>query len=204
MSKSNNYYQGNRSEMLRFIPSESKKILEIGCGEGNAEVWGIDYEANRVNVAQNKLDKVFCGDVAILLNQLPNNYFDTIVCNDVLEHLIDPYMVLKGLKEKLTSNGVVVSSIPNIRYFRNFYDLIFKKNWDYTEQGVMDFTHLRFFTINSIRKMYENLNFSIVKLEGIHPTKSLKALIPIFLTFGYCSDIKYIQFATVAKIKQST
>jgi SAM-dependent methyltransferase len=210
--KLKDYYQGGRAEMLKYIPETAKKVLEIGCGEGNfgsllkshlgAEVWGIEYEPDQANVASKQIDKILCGDIMLLVDQLPEHYFDVIICNDVLEHLTDPYTVLKKLKTKLTTKGVVVSSLPNIRYFRNFFDLVFRRNWDYTERGIMDFTHFRFFTINSIRKMYENLDYEIMTLEGINPTKSLKPWPIIILTLGLFSDIKYLQFATVAKPKR--
>jgi SAM-dependent methyltransferase len=210
--KLKDYYQGGRTEMLKFIPETAKKVLEIGCGEGNfgsllkaqlgAEVWGIEYEPEQATVASKQIDKILCGDVMLLVDQLPEHYFDVIICNDVLEHLTDPYTVLKKIKTKLTDKGVVVSSLPNIRYFRNFFDLVFRRNWDYTERGIMDFTHFRFFTINSIRKMYENLDYEIMTLEGINPTKSLKPWPIIILTLGLFSDIKYLQFVTVAKPKK--
>jgi 2-polyprenyl-3-methyl-5-hydroxy-6-metoxy-1,4-benzoquinol methylase len=152
-------------------------------------------------VAGNRLDKILCRDVAMLTTQLPDNYFDAIICNGVLEHLIDPYSVLEGLK-KLSRNGVIVSSIPNIRYFRNLFDFVFKKNWDFTKEGIMDFTHFRFFTVNGIRKMYETLNFEMVKMEGIHSAKSLRLLLLSLFTFGSFSEIKYLQFVTVAKLKK--
>jgi 2-polyprenyl-3-methyl-5-hydroxy-6-metoxy-1,4-benzoquinol methylase len=195
--------------MLPFVPTTAKRILEIGCGEGNfgirlkkslsAEVWGIEYEKIRADVAKTKLDHVLCGDVCQLIEQLPNQYFDTVICNDVLEHLTDPYAVLKNLQIKLQKNAVVVSSIPNVRYFRNFFDLIFSRNWDYTEQGVMDFTHFRFFTEKSICKMYESLGFKVIKQSGINASKSLKPWPLIVLTLGAFSDIRFTQFATVAR-----
>lgn len=138
----------------------------------------------------------------MLTTQLPDNYFDAIICNDVLEHQIDPYSVLGGLKNKLSRDGVFVRSIPNIRYFRNLFDFVFRKNWDYTKEGIMDFTHFRFFTVNNIRKMYETLNFEMVKMEGIHSAKSLRPLLLNLFTFGSFSDIKYLQFVTVAKLKK--
>jgi len=206
--KSEEYYNGVRQEMLSYVPLGIKKVLEIGCGEGNfgallknerdLEVWGIEFQLDKANVAARKLDKVLCGDVAVLLKELPNGYFDAVVCNDVLEHLTDPYSALDGLKQKLTEEGVVVSSLPNIRYHRNFFDLIFGRNWDYATHGVMDVTHLRFFTINSIRTMYESLGYEIIRHEGINPTSSLRPWPLIILSLGYFSDVRYLQFATVA------
>ncbi len=210
--KPDDYYSGVRHEMLAFLPDGITRVLEIGCGEGNfgavvkrdrgIEVWGIEYHPEKAHVAAQNLDTVLTGDVAVLLNELPDGYFDAIVCNDVLEHLIDPYSVLDGLKRKLTEPGVVVSSLPNIRYHRNFFDLIFGRNWTYTTQGVMDFTHFRFFTINSIRSMYESCGYEILHRVGINPTSSLRPWPLIILSLGHFSDIRYLQFATVARVKR--
>jgi 2-polyprenyl-3-methyl-5-hydroxy-6-metoxy-1,4-benzoquinol methylase len=211
MSKPSEYYSGIREEMIPYIPLNVSKILEIGCGEGNfgaalkkdgVEVWGIEYSHEEATVAQSKLDKVFAGDVFLHLDKLPDNYFDVIVCNDVLEHLTDPYTVLEKFKAKLTNKGVVVSSIPNIRFFRTFFDFVFRKNWDYTDNGIMDKTHYRFFTIKSIRKMYENLGYEIVRHEGINASRSIRPLLWNILMLNSFWDIKFRQFATVARPKR--
>jgi 2-polyprenyl-3-methyl-5-hydroxy-6-metoxy-1,4-benzoquinol methylase len=211
MSKPSEYYSGIREEMIPFIPLNVSKILEIGCGEGNfgaalknegVEVWGIEYSHEEAKVAESKLDKVFAGDVFLHLDKLPDNYFDVIVCNDVLEHLTDPYTVLEKFKSKLTSTGVVVSSIPNIRFFRTFFDFVFRKNWDYTDNGIMDKTHYRFFTVKSIRKMYENLGYEIVRHEGINASRSIRPLLWNIVMLNSFWDIKFRQFATVARPKR--
>ncbi len=208
MAKPSEYYSGIRTEMLKYIPLQATKILEVGCGEGNfgaalkkknVEVWGIEYSQQEAKIAETKLDKVFAGDIMLHLDQLPENYFDVIVCNDVLEHLIDPYTVLDKFRSKLTTAGIVVSSIPNIRFFRSLYDFVFNKNWDYTDNGIMDKTHYRFFTVNSIRKMYENTGYEVLLHEGINPSKSIRPLIWNIFMLGTFSDIKYLQFATVAR-----
>lgn len=208
MTKPGEYYTGIREDMLPFIPAKASRILEVGCGEGNfgeifkkrgAEVWGIEYSSQEARVAESKLDKVFSGDVFLHLNSLPENYFDAIVCNDVLEHLTDPYTVLEKFKSKLTPTGVVISSIPNIRFFRTFFDFVFRKNWDYTDNGIMDKTHYRFFTIKSIRKMYETLGYEIIRHEGINPSRSIRPLLFNIITLNAFWDIKFRQFATVAR-----
>lgn len=211
LAKPDEYYNLVRQEMFKYIPSQAFKILEIGCGEGNfgaelkkkkIEVWGVEYAPDQAALAEKKLDRVIAGDVATIIDSLPDNYFDVVVCNDVLEHLIDPYTVLDKLKDKLTEKGVVVSSIPNIRFFRNLFDYFFNKNWDYTDNGIMDKTHYRFFTVNSIRKMYENLGYEIVRMEGINPSKSIRPFIWNIFFLGAFWDIKYLQFATVARPKK--
>jgi len=205
------YFNVVRKEMLPFVPTEARVALEIGCGDGNfaelllsrgvLEVWGIEYEKEQADIAQKRMTKVLVGDVAEQLTRLPDNYFDVIICNDVLEHLIDPYTVISKLRHKLKKEGVMISSIPNIRYFRNLFDYFFNKNWDYTDSGIMDKTHFRFFTYRSIRKMFESNGYEVVKMEGINPTKSIRPFIWNLFLLGSFWDIRYLQFATVAKPK---
>src|ERR1051325_5489453 len=99
--------------------------------------------------AAQKLDRVLCAPFDERL-ALPEGAFDCIFCNDVLEHLADPYSALRYCRRLLTPEGVLIASIPNIRYFPVLFQLLVKKNWQYEDHGVMDRTHLRFFTKNSI------------------------------------------------------
>lgn len=209
VTKPTGYYSNKRPEMLGFIPENSKKILEAGCGEGvfasevkklmNAEVWGLELDPESAKLAETKIDKVLVGDLSDTVPQLPENYFDCIIFNDVLEHLVNPYDILNRLHKNLSPNGVIVCSIPNVRYWRVFKKYIFGKQWQYEDNGVMDRTHLRFFTKKSIYDMFENLNYEVVKMKGLKPTPSVMFHIINTLTFSYINDCKYIQYACVAK-----
>ncbi len=211
MEKPKNYFSILRKEMLKYVPASAKIILEIGCGDGtfsehlkqtkNIECWGIEYEPEQAAIAKTRMHKILVGDALMMINELPNNYFDAVICNDVLEHLLDPYTVLKNLKAKIKSNGLVISSLPNVRFFRNLSDLVFNKNWDYQDNGILDITHLRFFTTKSIVKMYENAGFEVITHEGINKTQSIRPVLINIFTFNAFSDIYYLQFATVAKVK---
>ncbi len=212
VNKPNDYYENERPEMIAYLPENAETVLDVGCSNGqfgaavkkknNAEVWGIEPFESFGKLAVAKLDKVFIASVEGTISELPDRYFDVIYFNDVLEHLLDPYSVLEQMKAKLKPNGVIISSIPNIRYFRTFFKILFKGEWDYTDQGILDRTHVRFFTKKSIAKMYHNAGFEIVSHEGINGSKSLKpVLFNIFLGFNGM-DMKYIQFATVARKKQ--
>jgi 2-polyprenyl-3-methyl-5-hydroxy-6-metoxy-1,4-benzoquinol methylase len=197
--------------MLNYLPETAKKILDIGCGNGafsslvkeknNAEVWGIELMEEEAKVALNVLDKVFIGACENHLDALPEQYFDVIYLNDVLEHLVDPYSVLESLKSKLAPNGVVISSIPNVRFFRTFSKVFFSKDWKYEDHGVMDKTHLRFFTGKSIKRMYDESGYSIITHEGINVTKSIKPILFNILFLFTQMDVRNVQYATVAKIK---
>ncbi len=211
--KPEDYYTLSRPEMMKYIPREAKVILEVGCGQGNfayalkhqrteSEVWGIELAEDEAAEAAKRLDHVLSGSVESQIPKLPDHHFEVVIFNDVLEHLLDPYEVLRLLKTKLKPGGVVVSSIPNIRYFRNLFDFVWRKNWDYTDNGIMDKTHFRFFTIKSIRKMYEGQGYKVLQHEGINATRSIRPLLLNMLFLGRFSDIKYLQFATVAQFAE--
>jgi 2-polyprenyl-3-methyl-5-hydroxy-6-metoxy-1,4-benzoquinol methylase len=210
-NKPQGYYNNVRNEMLKYLPESAKKIMDVGCGNGafaslvkqknDAEVWGIELMDAEAKIAETVLDKVFIGGCEIHLEKLPENYFDVIYFNDVLEHLSDPYSVLESLKSKLSPEGIIVSSIPNVRFYRNFAKLVFAKDWKYEEGGVMDKTHLRFFTSKSIKRMYEELGYKILVHEGINKTKSIKPILFNILTLFTQMDIRDHQYATVACLK---
>lgn len=211
-NKPEGYYDNIRHEMIKYLPNNPQRIIDIGCGNGvyaellkkqtKAEVWGIEYMDREARVASSKLDKVFSGRCEDFLDELPDQYFDAIYFNDVLEHLVDPYMVLDKIKYKLTSDGVVISSIPNVRYHNTFMRVLIQKDWKYEDYGVMDRTHLRFFTKKSIHRMYDELGYDVITHEGINRSRSIKPYlynIPVLFTQ---LDIRYPQYATVAKFKK--
>jgi 2-polyprenyl-3-methyl-5-hydroxy-6-metoxy-1,4-benzoquinol methylase len=208
-NKKGKYYNNQRTEMLEFFPSNSKTVLDVGCGQGSfakqikdlyhTETWGIEYMESHALEAQKVLDKVFIGECEKFIEDLPDNYFDAIYFNDVLEHLFDPYKVLEKMKQKLTAKGMIISSLPNIRYHSALKMLILNKDWKYEDSGVMDHTHVRFFTKKSIERMYNSLGFKILQHKGINKTRSLKPFLYNLLLFCSASDIFYVQYATVVK-----
>lgn len=209
--KRKEYYENARPEMLALIPLNSTKILEIGCGQGkfseqlvkkNTEIWGIEQNEDAAKIASKKLNKVIIGTLEESLNQIPDNYFEVIVLNDVLEHLLYPWDDIRKLRSKLINKGVIVSSIPNVRYSKNLFELLIKKNWEYKEEGILDSTHFRFFTKKSITSLFQKNGYSIIKIKGINVTKSvlyfpLAVLVNIIFLCTQL-DIFYMQYATVA------
>lgn len=198
--------------MLKYIPKNVKRTLDLGCACGDfsylvksnfgAECWGIEIDEQAARVAATKLDRVINADVNQCLEKIPNNYFDCIICNDVLEHLVDPYALLINLRKKLTREGLVVASIPNIRYCRNLFELVVRGNWDYKDKGILDKTHLRFFTYKSVVKMFPQLGYELLTIEGLEPERNIKTVAVRILTmlfFNKFEDIRYSQFACVAK-----
>lgn len=210
--KYSGYFQVERHEMLQYVPQEAGTILDVGCGCGNfsellkksrpVEVWGVELDKQAANVAASKLDRVICAAFDSGL-ELPSQSFDCIIFNDVLEHMVDPFSALLYAKKLLRDGGVVVASIPNVRYFATIWDLLVHKNWKYGEWGVLDRTHLRFFTCRSIISTFSDLGYQVECIEGINPIENFHpALVRRFrflnqLLLNKIEDMRYLQFAIV-------
>jgi 2-polyprenyl-3-methyl-5-hydroxy-6-metoxy-1,4-benzoquinol methylase len=210
------YFHQVRHEMLDFVPREAKIILDVGCANGNfaamiksqraAEVWGIEPNQEAAKLATSQLDKVICDTFSRSLS-LPNRKFDCIILNDVLEHLVDYEDALIYCKDLLAAEGSIVASIPNVRYFDNIWNLLVNKNWEYQDWGILDRTHLRFFTMKSIINTFENLGLRINTLQGInslqsfHPRKAKAFKFFNTLLLNQLADMNYLQFAVVAQPK---
>ena len=214
LDEKGDYYSQLRPEMLQLIPTEANRILDIGCAHGifsesirnrqPAETWGIEIDREASEEASKRLNFVINKNVESALDELPDNYFDCIVFNDVLEHMVDPYSLVNTIKSKLAPEGVVVASLPNIRFFEVLFFLLFSKRWDYQKCGVLDKTHLRFFTFKNIKELFTSNGYEIREFKGINPTRSILYNIVNILTLGFMWDSRYTQFACVAQKKKVT
>ena len=208
------YYQGSRPEILSLITHSPKRILEIGCGdgsfrsllEGDFEYWGIEPFSEVADLAHNNIDKILNGTYEDVFPELPDNYFDLIVCNDVIEHFIDHDFFFDTVKVKMTTDAYIVGSIPNVRHLSNLINLLFRKDWHYQDDGILDRTHLRFFTERSMKRTFQQHNYeleclkylNIIKLR-FHPLSRLFYNILIFL-LG--KDTRPLQFGFRIKPKK--
>ena len=212
------YFRNLRPEMLEFIPDDATVLLEVGCGTGafaanlaqaraaagvSVEVWGVEMDENSAQEAATVLDRVLQGDVGSVLPDLPTAHFDCLILNDVIEHVPDPSELLRSLRPLLKPGGHLVASIPNVRYFFNVVDLAVHGRWEYTDEGILDRTHLRFFTRSSMMHLLEECGFDSVTSVGINPTGSFKFTLANLLTLGRWSDMKFLQFACLARAGRS-
>lgn len=210
------YYGNPRREMLPFVPPTAGRILDIGCGAGVfaeglkelrrsggspvPEIWGVEMDAAAAAVAGQALDRVLVGDALAVLPGLPAGHFDCVVLNDVLEHVAQPERLLAAVVPLLAAGGRLVASIPNVRYFFNVVNLVWHGRWDYTDEGILDRTHLRFFTRSSIIRLFQENGFSLRTMQGINPTGSLKFKLANLGSLGRYRDMRYLQFAVVAEV----
>ena len=171
--KFDEYYENPRPEIQGIVGRAAKRILDVGCGAGSmawhlktdnaAEVWGVEPIAAAALKASERLDKVIVASVENAIKQLPDYYFDAIIFADVLEHLVDPYTVLSKMKYKLAPDGFVVTSLPNVRH-SSVLRMVLEGNWDYQDYGLMDSTHLRFFTRKSAEQMFTNAGYQTAEI----------------------------------------
>lgn len=207
--KDTQYYIADRYDIVDILPSNINTVLDIGCSQGDfaatvkkkfdCEAWGIEPMKDQADIAKTKLDKVLHGHIEEHLNALPDNYFDVITFNDVLEHLVDPYEILSMLQPKLSANGHIAASIPNVRYIRNIYKMLVAKDWEYEDGGILDRTHLRFFTKKSMIRMFEDTGYTVENIKGITQMQKAKSLIVDVCSLGSMHDTTYKQFAILAK-----
>jgi len=204
------YYKIMRPEMVQFLPSEYSKVLEVGCNVGNfrqfvskpCQYWGIEPLEEAANIAKNKIDKVLTGFYDEVASEIPDNSFDLVIACDVIEHIEQPWDFLKSIKRKMTVNASVVFSIPNVRYYGNLKELLCEKDWKYKDRGILDITHLRFFTEKSIIRLLNENGFEIEIMKGINPVKVCWWRFPIIYwlaKFVFGADIKFLQFGVRAK-----
>lgn len=198
--------------MLSFLPENFSNVLEIGCGQGefgrlvkmnhNIKYTGVESDPHSALIAEQYLDLVLSGDVFVQFHNLPDHNYDLIICNDVIEHIAIPDILLQNLKNKMKPDSRLVCSIPNFRVLNNLVHIFFNKDFEYDEWGIRDKTHVRFFTKKSILRMFKENGFIVEKIEGINPIKTLKTKILLgFLGLIGHGDIRFNQFAVVAKIQ---
>ena len=165
------YYIGFRSDILQFLPPGTQRVLSVGCGAGRTEkylkqgmslqeVVGIEINAEMAVGLEKVLDRVFVGDVEAIDLPYPPGHFDCILYPDVLEHLVDPWAVLNRHRELLADDGVVIISVPNVRYYYTLIWLLIG-DWPYSHRGILDRSHLRFFTLRSLKRMLAETGFEL-------------------------------------------
>jgi 2-polyprenyl-3-methyl-5-hydroxy-6-metoxy-1,4-benzoquinol methylase len=208
-NKSNKYYSESRPELHKFYPLSLTNLLDVGCStaefsyslklRNEIEIWGLEINEEAALIASKRIDKVLVGNLTDNIGNLPDNYFDCIACNDILEHLYDPQNILIELKNKIDKQGVIISSIPNFLFLPNIFRLIFKREWEYTEEGILDFTHIRFFTKKSIVKLFNSANYEVLSIEGINGLNGWKWKLLNKITFGFFNEYGFLQFVCIAK-----
>jgi len=159
--------------LFQLIEGEPKRVLELGCASGafgaalmqrfpGASVIGIEAGRAAAEKARTRLDRVIHGrleEVSLAAEGLRHGEVDTVVAADILEHLVNPWDVLVRLRPFLAPEAQVVASIPNIRNLTVVSQLLLGGRFDYDQRGLLDVSHLRFFTLDGIRRMFRETGY---------------------------------------------
>jgi len=174
--------------IVYHIPDNSL-VLDVGCSKGhvakllcekNCDVTGIEINKNDSEFAKRYCSKVIVGDVETLDTlPFPVNYFDVILFGDILEHLKNPEKTLKKFVLYLKNEGRIVASMPNVANWAIRLNLLFGR-FDYQENGILSKYHLRFFTLKTIKQLFNNAGLKIIEVDvtpGLHLLTLYNALI---------------------------
>ena len=211
-NKPQGYFGTPRREMLEFIPIGVNSVLEIGCGagafgalvkqqHGGCRYVGVELTDQAAHLARTHLDEVIVANIEQTPLSFPPASFDCLVCNDVLEHLVDPWAILQTLTGFVRPGGYIVISLPNVRFSEVVKNLVVRKRWEYEEQGVLDRTHLRFFTEFSVRGLFESAGLEVLELRGINAIKyAWRLRLLNIMLFGALSDMRYMQYGCLGRV----
>ena len=203
------YYGNDRPEIFHLVEPDMLTILDVGCGNGvlgkhlkqsntSRKVFGIEYNEDAAKVAKSNIDQVRVGDIQTISLPYDKESFDCIILADILEHLIDPGAVLQKLSVFLKKNGVFICSIPNIRHYGALLKLI-RHGWIYEDYGLFDRTHLRFFSLRSMKDLILN---SGLKIQSIEPRIACSTKMKILNSLMFGKLEEFIAFQYIIKAEK--
>lgn len=172
------YFTHLRHELLKLTVGNPQQVLDIGCASGQTLsyfkekgakfVAGVELvpEVAKMAKARPEVDEVIVGNIEEIVLPYAHERFDLIIASHVLEHVSDPWKVLANLVKYLKPGGQLIGSLPNVRCISVTGPLVLKGRWDYAQEGILDWTHLRFFTQHSIEKLLLESGLEVREIEG--------------------------------------
>lgn len=162
-------------DFIQSIKPAGLRILEVGCSTGyfgshlrqlGHHVTGVELDQNSAALARAVLDEVHCTPIEEFYAEYPNRKFDIICFGDVLEHLYDPKSVLERSAKQLAPDGRIVSSVPNIGH-GCIRGTLLEGEWNYSDLGILDRTHIRFFTKKTLIELFHGAGLYIEKIQSV-------------------------------------
>ncbi len=206
MSEVGAYFRYPRTDVVALVPETCTRVLDVGCAAGvvgaalkrrqRCTVVGIERDPTAARAARAVLDEVLEIDLewpgTNWCAQLGRQPFDCLIYADVLEHLREPRELLVAQRALLAPGGIAIVSVPNVRHYPVVLGLL-RGEWRYQDEGVLDRTHLRFFTRRSLIEMLASAGYRVDELRGeVHASRTARWLGA--LSLGAARDFLARQF----------
>ena len=188
------YRNTGNKEVLEQVPTNSKTILDVGCGAGdnarilkalNKKITGVTISEDEASFAAEICDEVLVINIeeqAALIHQK----YDVIILSHVCEHLRSPARTLINLADNLAQEGIMIVAVPNMAFYRNRWKLL-KGDWEMMESGPFDKTHLQFFSYKTANNLCDEYTLRVQKkIPGLLaiPLWPLRFILP-----GFCEKL---------------
>lgn len=205
------YWSEARSHVADLIPPAARRVLDVGCNDGTfgagvlarqegREVWGIEPHDLDVEAASRRLTGVAQGFYPDALDQVPG-VFDCVSFNHVLEHMVDPWAALRATRERLAPGGVIVGELPNVRHLPFLVDLAVRGRFDYVDAGLLDRTHLRFFTRSSAHDLFDSTGYEVEEFFPVVAMGNARYPRTSRVVARVIGDLSYMAFAFRARAR---
>jgi SAM-dependent methyltransferase len=203
------YYKNTRLDVLGLVRDPAGIVLDVGCGagltgealrdRGATKLVGIEVDAEAAAAARKRYDLVMTGDVGAVIEEI-SDACDTILCLDVLEHLVDPERTLRDLHRVAASGARLYVSVPNARHVSLLRDLFLRGTFGYREWGHRDRTHLKWFTRGDMLDCLDRTGWEVMTTSSslVGKSKILNGL-----TANRLRDFLALQWYFVASKRKS-
>jgi len=219
--KEKEYFSNIRIDVISLLPvNPGQKVLEVGAGAGSslryikekglaAEVTGVELmKIPGSDQDHPSIDRFQIANIEHEEINAPKEYFDVVICADVLEHLIDPWTMVDKISAYLKKGGLLIVSLPNIRQWKASYRIFIKGDFAYLPEGqggVMDKTHLRFFCKKNAWELLSRPQLNPVYCKPNFVVKALpqgrNARIINALTLRLFENLLAVQYLLIAEKK---
>jgi 2-polyprenyl-3-methyl-5-hydroxy-6-metoxy-1,4-benzoquinol methylase len=209
--KPQSYFTNARTEIEPMLPATPGRVLEVGCGQGSTLRWlkstgrctqatGLELFEDSAREAAKHIDRVVVGNAEQLVHtEFVNDTFDLVLCLDVLEHMVDPWAFVDAASKLIRPGGLLIASIPNVRHVTVVAPLLLQGRWSYGGTGVLDRTHLRFFTQQSAIALVDRKPLRMTQWAHNMPPPPSKSRALNRWTGGLFKDFLALQFLVAAE-----